>query len=86
MPTAGEITVEPNPAVEGQPVVITFPGPGPWFVRREGSSDGWTEVEVDAESNTARLNFPPSPAGGSFSVSDAGTPGTSTSVPVIAGE
>lgn len=85
MRRAGEFEVQPDPPVEGQPVTITFPGPGPWYVREDGSTGGWTEVHVDPESNTARLDAPPAMGGGSFSVSDLEIPESATSVSVTSG-
>jgi hypothetical protein len=86
MTRTAEFKFDPDPPVEGQPVVITFPGPGPWFVREDGSTGGWTEIDVDPESNTARLDAPPATGGGSISVSDIELPETPTSTSVTSGD
>jgi hypothetical protein len=70
----GEIVVQPNPATEGGTVTITLPHDGPWFVRRNGSTDDWEEITgVDPDSNTVTIDVP-APAGGAFTISDNRVP------------
>lgn len=86
MAHCAEIKVDPNPAVEGQPITITFPGPGPWFIRRDGTSGGWDKVAIDPETNTARLDAPPGQGGDSFSISNLEIPETGINVPINSGD
>lgn len=83
MTALGEIVVDPNPAIEGGSVTVTFPGPGPWYVRVNGSDDEWTEiVGIDPNTNTVALDVP-ARGGGAFSITDNRLPdGTNVSVPV----
>jgi hypothetical protein len=68
----GEINVDPNPAVEGQPVTITVTGPGPWYVTGNPNGD---IVEYTPNQNLEiELASPPAGAGASFTVTDFGDP------------
>lgn len=75
------IEVQPNPAPEGGTVTITFPGNGPWFVHVDGGH-GWTQVtNVDPMTRKATIDVP-GVGGGSFTISDLGSPPTEAVVPV----
>lgn len=83
MTSSGEIVVDPNPATEGGTVTVTFPGPGPWYIRVNGSSSDWTEIAgIDPGTNSVTLDVP-AQGGGAFSISDNRLPdSTNVSVPV----
>lgn len=83
MNARGEIIVDPNPATEGGTVTVTFPGPGPWYIRINGSDQDWTEVTgIDPATNSVVLDVP-APGGGGFSISDNQLPDSvNISVPV----
>ena len=81
--TAGRrngIVVEPNPAVEGQPVTITVTGPGPWYVAGNPSGE-ITEYQPNPN-NEIELLAPPGQAGGSFTITDYGDPPTSARIDI----
>jgi len=66
------ITVDPDPAIEGQTATITVDGPGPyqWGVFGEG----WQELHVDPETNQAQVVVPSGSGGGTLVVSDHALP------------
>jgi hypothetical protein len=81
MTLSPEITIDPNPAVEGQPVVITVAGSGPWYVGRDGSG---SVTEVTPTNGEIELLAPPGTAGQTFTVTDFGSPPTSAPFSIVA--
>lgn len=75
------IVVDPNPAVEGQPVTITVTGPGPWYVAGNPSGEV-KEYRPDAN-NEIELLAPPGGAGESFTVTDFGDPPTNARIDIV---
>ena len=74
------IVVEPNPAVEGQPVTITVTGPGPWSIA--GNPDGEIKEYSPNQNNEIELLAPPGRAGGSFTITDFGDPPTDARIDI----
>jgi hypothetical protein len=68
---ADGVAIDPNPAVEGQPVRIVVTGPGPWYISRDGSG---TLTEVTPHNGEIELLTPPGTGGQSFTVTDLGEP------------
>ncbi len=66
------ITVEPNPATEGQRVTVRTDGPGPHYWRVTGLE--WTEIPIDPETGVGTVDVPPSSGGRNLVVSDLGVP------------
>ena len=77
----GGVTIDPNPAVEGQPVRIVVTGPGPWYVSLDGSG-AITEVTPQANGEIEILS-PPGAGGESFTVTDLGDPPVDGSFPIV---
>jgi len=75
------IVVDPDPAIEGQPVRITVTGPGPWFVA--GNPDGEIVEKVPDQNNEIELLEPPGQAGGSFTITDFGDPPTDARIDIV---
>jgi hypothetical protein len=79
------IVVEPNPAVEGQPVTVRVDGSGPYFWRVSGEE--WTEVAIDPETGQGRIDVPPGSGGDTLVVSDRERPNPDNAeVPVNASD
>ena len=79
------IVVEPNPAIEGQPVSVSVDGPGPHYWRVAGQE--WQEVPVDEETGRGRIDVPPGTGGGVLDVSDRRSPSAdATETPIDAPE
>ncbi|HLU37984.1 MAG TPA: hypothetical protein VK081_01285 [Planctomycetota bacterium] len=76
--------MDPNPAVEGQPVTITVTGPGPWYVVPNPSGEP-KEYKPDAH-NEIELLAPPGNAGGSFTITDFGDPATEIRVDIVSSD
>lgn len=66
------IVVDPNPAIEGQPVTINVDGPGPYYWRVAGQD--WQVVPIDEETGLARIDVPAGTGGGVLDVSDRQQP------------
>ncbi len=77
---ADGVTIDPNPAIEGQPVRITVTGPGPWYISRDGSGT-ITEVTPQAAGEIEILS-PPGVGGQSFTVTDLGDPPIDGTFPI----
>lgn len=75
------ISIEPNPAVEGQPVRIIVSGPGPWYISRDGSGV-ITELRPNA-SGEYELAAPPGSGGESFTITDFGNPPAAAGFPIV---
>ena len=76
------IHVVPNPAPEGGRITITVDGPGPYFVRLNGTDDDWQPLDLDPETNRASIDTP-GRAGGAIEISDLRVSGGDhTSVPI----
>jgi hypothetical protein len=67
------VIVEPNPAVEGQPVTITVDGPGPYSWSVDGQT-AWERLPIDPETRQGRITLPPSSGGSVLNVSDHNLP------------
>ncbi|HLU38358.1 MAG TPA: hypothetical protein VK081_03175 [Planctomycetota bacterium] len=72
------IKVDPNPAIEGQPVTITVTGPGPWFIA--GDPDGEIREYQPGPNNEIELTAPPGRGGGTFTITDGN--GTSARIDI----
>jgi hypothetical protein len=75
------IDVEPNPAVEGQPVTITVEGPGPWLVM--GDPDGEVREHEPDSQGQIELTAPPGASGGTFTVMNSADPPVSQRVDIV---
>lgn len=62
------ITVDPDPAIEGQPATITVSGGGPYYWRVSGQP--WQEIPIDEESGAGRVTLPAGSGGGVLDISD----------------
>ncbi len=65
-----QISISPNPAVAGQSVLISVPGPGPWYV----SLDPDGEVREYSPPNGEIEISTPGSGGQTFTVTDFGDP------------
>jgi hypothetical protein len=72
------LVVEPDPAIEGQPVTITVTGPGPWTIA--GNPDGELREYQPDQNNEIELSAPPGRGGGSFTITDGN--GTSARIDI----
>jgi hypothetical protein len=79
-----QLEVEPNPAVEGQPVTITVTGSGPWYIG--GNPDGELREYRPDRNQEIELTSPPGTAGGSFTVTDFGDPPTEARVNIVSSD
>jgi hypothetical protein len=66
------IVVEPNPAIEGQPVTVRVTGPGPHYWRT-GDLD-WEEIPIDEETGRGFITLPPGTGGDTLLISDLAIP------------
>lgn len=78
---ASEIKVEPDPAIEGQPVTIIVTGPGPWYVA--GNPGGEIVEHRPDNNNEIELLAPPGQAGSSFTITDFGDPPTNVRIDIV---
>jgi len=65
------IRIDPDPAVEGQPVTITVVGTGPWYVAQDPSGD---LVEIKPDANGEVEMTTPGAGGGTFTVMNGSEP------------
>jgi hypothetical protein len=79
-----EIRVEPNPAIEHQPVTITVTGPGPWYMA--GNPGGELREVIADGNNEIELAAPPGEAGASFTITDFGDPPTNARIDIVSTE
>ena len=66
------IVVDPNPAIEGQPVNITVTGAGPHYWRT--SETGWQTIPIDVETGRGSITMPAGSAGDVLMISDLAIP------------
>ncbi len=77
----GDITIKPDPAVEGQPVTIHVPEGGTWYVGVDGTGQ-IVEIKPN-DKNEIELTL--SGRGGeTFTVTNAGNPPTNASFDIVA--
>lgn len=78
---ADGVTIDPDPAVEGQPVSIKVNGPGPWYISLDGTG---TITEITPQTaGEIELATPPGVGGQSFTVTDLGDPPVDGSFPIV---
>jgi len=70
----GDITIDPDPPVEGQPVIITVPHSGPWYVSGDGSGEVTEHTPNDR--GEIELSAPPGHGNDTFTVTDYRDPAT----------
>lgn len=66
------IVVDPNPAIEGQPVTVRVDGPGPHYWRVSGEE--WVEIGIDPETGRGTIDVPPGTGEDVLVVSDLAVP------------
>lgn len=70
----GDVTIEPNPALEGGLTTITVPqGEGPWYVSVDGSGE---LIEIHPDANGQAETRIPGRGGETFTVTDGKVPPT----------
>jgi hypothetical protein len=65
-----QISISPNPAVAGQPVLISVPGPGPWYISVDPDGDVHEYNPTNGEIEIST----PGTGGQTFTVTDFGSP------------
>ena len=66
------IVVDPNPAIEGQPVTVKVDQPGAYYWRTPGGD--WQRIPIDPETNSGSLTPPPGSGGSILDVSNLAAP------------
>ena len=74
-----EITIVPDPAIEGRLVRISLPGPGPWFI----SLDPTGELQPLPEDGRSAEVVAPGEGGQTFTVVSFGPPPVAESFDIV---